>query len=73
MTEDQIQEGKAQGMRELTEAGITEGDLNLARGLIREMSKKIPDLHYQLSATGLGNNPRFIRTVIKEARRRAGH
>lgn len=70
LTADQLSDGKAKAMREL--ADVTAADLDLARGLINQMSGKIPNLVYQLEATGLGNNPKFVRAVVKEARRRAG-
>jgi hypothetical protein len=70
MTADQLADGMAKGMAELADVPAT--DLDLARGLIRRMSEKMPSLPYQLEATGLGNRPDFIRAVIREARRR-GH
>ncbi len=71
MTAEQLADGKAKAMEEL--ADIPASDLDLARGLIRDMSRKIPNLIGQLEVTGLGNNPKFVRAVVKEAvRRRAG-
>ena len=68
MTSDQLADGMAKGLRELAE--VPAADLDLARGLIRQMSEKMPSLPYQLEATGLGNRPDFIRAVIREAKRR---
>jgi hypothetical protein len=68
MTADQLADGMAKGMKELAE--VPAADLDLARGLIRRMSEKMPSLPYQLEATGLGNRPDFIRAVIREAKRR---
>lgn len=68
MTPEQLAEGHAKGMKEL--ADVPAADLDLARGLIRKLSEKMPTLPYQLEATGLGNRPDFIRAVIREAKRR---
>lgn len=68
MTADQLADGMAKAMKELAE--VPAADLDLARGLIRQMSEKMPSLLYQLEATGLGNRPDFIRAVIREAKRR---
>lgn len=70
MTPEQLADGQAKGMNEL--ADVPAADLDLARGLIRKLSEKMPTLPYQLEATGLGNRPDFIRAVIREAKRRAG-
>ncbi|MCK1492201.1 hypothetical protein IVB14_17675 [Bradyrhizobium sp. 180] len=70
MTPEQLADGQAKGMKELTD--VPAADLDLARGLIRKLSEKMPTLPYQLEATGLGNRPDFIRAVIREAKRRAG-
>ena len=68
MTPEQLADGHAKGMKEL--ADVPAADLDLARGLIRTLAEKMPTLPYQLEATGLGNNPEFIRSVIREAKRR---
>lgn len=68
MTAEQLADGMAKGMADL--ADVPAADIDLARGLIREMSEKMPSLTYQLEATGLGNRPEFIRAVIREAKRR---
>lgn len=70
MTAEQNAEGMANAMADL--ADVPAADLDLARGLIRQMAEKMPMLPYQLEATGLGNRPDFIRAVIREARRRSG-
>lgn len=70
MTEAQLADLNAKTMREIED--IPAADLNLARGLITAMSAKMPDLIYQLEATGLGSDPKFIRAVVREAKRRAG-
>lgn len=72
MTPERLAEGQARAERELASSGVSDADIDLARGLIRKMSEKIPNLTYQLEATGLGNDARFIRAVIKEAKRRGG-
>jgi len=70
MTPEQLADGHAKAMRELSD--VPAADLDLARGLIREIEKKIPGTMSQLEYSGLGNRPEFIRAVVKEARRRAG-
>lgn len=70
MTAEQLADGKAEGMQELSD--VPASDLDLARGLIKQMSGKIPNLIYQLEATGLGNSPKFVRAVVREAKRRSG-
>ncbi|MFB6448384.1 hypothetical protein [Bradyrhizobium tunisiense] len=70
MTAEQNAEGMVKGMADL--ADVPAADLDLARGLIQQMSEKMPALPYQLEATGLGNRPEFIRAVIREAKRRSG-
>lgn len=70
LTAEQLTDGKAKAMRELADVPVA--DLDLARGLIKQMTGKIPNLVYQLEATGLGNNPKFVRAVVLEAKRRAG-
>lgn len=70
MTPEQLADGQAKAMRELSD--VPAADLDLARGLIREIEKKIPGTMRQLEISGLGNRPAFIRAVVKESRRRAG-
>lgn len=68
MTPEQLADGRAKAVQEL--ADVPPEDIAAAQALIEALSKKMPSLPYQLEATGLGNRPDFIRSVIKEARRR---
>lgn len=70
MTPEQLANGQAKAMRELSD--IPTADLDLARGLIRQMERKMPGLAHQLEISGLGNDVKFIRAVCREAVRRSG-
>ena len=59
-------------MDALTEQGVTDSDLNLARRLIDEMEAKTPGLKSYLDGTGMGNSPRVIAKAVAEAKRRYG-
>lgn len=69
MSAEQLASGKANAEREL--ADVPASDIALAQGIIREMSAKIPSLPDQLIASGLGNDVRFIKSLIREGKRRA--
>jgi hypothetical protein len=68
MTAEQLADGRAKAMQEL--ADVPAEDIAAAQGLIATLTKQMPSLPYQLEASGLGNNPAFIRAIIKESRRR---
>lgn len=70
LSAEQIADLNAKAMREIED--IPAADLDLGRRLIAQMSKKMPGLTYQLDASGLGSDPTFIRSVVREAKRRAG-
>ncbi len=70
LTPEQLADGQAKALAELSD--VPAGDLNLARGLIRQMERKMPGLSHQLEISGLGNDVKFIKAVVREATRRAG-
>lgn len=61
---------QAQAMAVLTDEGVTDLDLNAARAFIRDLEIISPGTMRSLEATGAGNDPRLIRKVIAEAKRR---
>lgn len=69
MSDEQLADGYAKGMRELADMPIE--DIDLARDLIRKMEGRIPNLASQLEASGLGSDPKFVRLIVAEAKRRA--
>lgn len=68
MTEAQLADLNAKAEREL--ADLPASDLAAGRALIQQMSQKMPTLIYQLEASGLGSDPKFVRAVCREAARR---
>lgn len=70
MTEEQHAKSRADGMAAITEAGISEADLGLARAFVKDLITVSPQIKYQLEAYGAGNNPKLIAAAVKEAKRR---
>ena len=69
MSAEQIADLNAKAYRELSD--VPAADLDLARGLVTSMAMKIPGLGNQLEASGLGSDPKFVRLIVAEAKRRA--
>ncbi|TGQ15870.1 hypothetical protein [Mesorhizobium sp. M00.F.Ca.ET.217.01.1.1] len=69
-TPEQIEEGFASSMAELTASGVTEADLGIARQMIRDLELISPGVVASLESHGAGNDPRLVRAAIKEAKRR---
>lgn len=70
LPDDMIRDQTARGYEALAEAGVTDGDLALARRLIDAMETKTPGLKLYLDQTGMGSDVRTIHAVIREAKRR---
>lgn len=69
-TREQIEEGFATSMAELTASGVTEADFGVARQFIRDLETVSPGVVASLERHGAGNDPRLVRAAIKEAKRR---
>lgn len=69
---ERLEATRIAAMDALTEQGVTDSDLGLARRLIDEMEAKTPGLKAYLDGTGMGNSPRVIAKAVAEAKRRYG-
>lgn len=58
------------GMTTLQAEGFTMADIDAARALIRDIEARAPGTMDTLERTGSGSDPRLIRKVIAEAKRR---
>ncbi|RUW24655.1 hypothetical protein [Mesorhizobium sp. M4B.F.Ca.ET.013.02.1.1] len=69
-TPEEIEEGFAAGMSELSASGVTEADLGVARQFISDLERLSPGVVASLESHGAGNDPRLVRAAIAEAKRR---
>ncbi|MCZ8547170.1 hypothetical protein OOJ09_23520 [Mesorhizobium qingshengii] len=69
-TPEQIEAGFVAGMSELSASGVTEADIGIARRFIADMERVSPGVVASLERHGAGNDPRLVRSAIKEAKRR---
>lgn len=67
---ERLVEDFASTMAALSSEGVSMSDINAARAFIRDMETVSPGTMATLEATGAGNDPRLIRKVIAESRRR---
>lgn len=71
-TPEQAEARMSESLAALRAEGVTDADLAAARRLVADMDKVAPGTIASLERSGAGNDPRLVRLMIKEARRRYG-
>ncbi|MBN8935188.1 MAG: hypothetical protein J0I13_02520, partial [Rhizobiales bacterium] len=69
-TPEQAEQRMAESLTALRAEGVTAADLNLARRFVADLEVVAPGTIATLSRSGAGNDPRLVRTAIREAKRR---
>lgn len=67
---EQIEADYQKRLQELPELGISHDDLRIARQLISDLETVSPGVKRTLEISGKGNDPKLIRMVVAEAKRR---
>lgn len=67
---EKIEAEMATGLAALTDEGVTNADLALARRFVSDLEIVAPGTMASLERTGAGNDLRLVRAAIKEAKRR---
>jgi hypothetical protein len=70
MTPEQAEKSYADGLAAVQQASISDADLSAARRFIADLEIVSPGVVASLERHGAGNDPRLIRSAIREAKRR---
>ncbi|MFD1378627.1 hypothetical protein [Fodinicurvata halophila] len=70
ISEEAVQAEYMESMELLQAEGVTEADISAARQFIDDLEVVAPGTKATLQATGSGNDPKLVRLVIQESRRR---